>query len=175
MTHRTLYIVTCGAPLAARVGDGVRAAHSRGWNPYVIPTDAALPWLEDQDLSGAQVITGNRKPGESKRTPMANAVAVVPLTLNSLNAWANGNATTYPLTTLSAALGSRTPTVAVPLAKHDLAGHPAWVASLAVLRYAGIRVVDPHNGSTRSVSPIRSGTGDQVAIDFRWDWVLDLL
>jgi phosphopantothenoylcysteine synthetase/decarboxylase len=172
VTDRTLYIVTCGAPLASRVGDGVREARSRGWAPYVIPTDAALPWLENQDLGGAPIITGNRKPGESKRIPKADAVAVVPLTFNSLNAWANGNATTYPLTTLCAALGSQTPTVAVPFAKHDLAGHPAWLASLAVLRYAGVRIVDPHDGATALLEPITSGTGDSVATSFQWEWVL---
>ncbi|WP_427888640.1 flavoprotein [Kribbella sp. GL6] len=175
MTDRTLYIVVCGAPLASRVGDGVRQARDRGWSPYVIPTDAALPWLEDQDLGGAPVITGNRKLGESRRTPKADAVVVAPLTFNSLNAWANGNATTYPLTTLCAALGSRTPTVAVPFAKHDLAAHPAWLASLAVLRYAGVAVVDPHDGSAVSLEPITSGTGDAVTQAFEWDWALDRL
>jgi phosphopantothenoylcysteine synthetase/decarboxylase len=175
VTGRTLYIVTCGAPLASRVGDGVRAAQERGWTSYVIPTDAALPWLEGQNLSDAPVLTGNRKPGEPKRTPKADAVAVVPMTFNTLNAWANGNAHTYPLTTLCAALGSRTPTAAVPFAKHDLAGHPAWLASLAVIRYAGIRIIDPHDGSTSSLKPIESGTGDRVAEAFRWEWVLTQL
>lgn len=173
MTDRTLYIVTCGAPLASRVGDGVRSARQRGWTPYVIPTDAALPWLDGQDLEGAPVLTGNRRPGEPKRTPKADAVTVVPLTFNSLNAWANGNANTYPLTTLCAALGARTQTVAVPFAKHDLAGHPAWLGSLAVLRYAGVRVIDPHDGSPTSLSPLKSGTGDRVAENFQWRWVLD--
>ncbi|WP_442914049.1 flavoprotein [Kribbella sp. NBC_00359] len=125
MTNRTLYIVVCGAPLAARAGDGLKAVRANGWDPYIIPTDAALPWLADQDLRDAPVITGNRKPREPKRIPPADAVAVVPMTLNTLNAWANGSAHTYPLTTLCAALGSRTRTVAVPFAKHDLAGHPA--------------------------------------------------
>lgn len=50
MTSKTLYIVVCGAPLASRAGDGVRAAREHGWDPYVIPTDAAMPWLSDQDL-----------------------------------------------------------------------------------------------------------------------------
>ncbi|GAA0944559.1 flavoprotein [Kribbella koreensis] len=172
MTDRTLYIVTCGAPLAARVADGVSAARSRGWNPYVIPTDAALPWLESQDLADVPILTGNRKPTEAKRAPKADAIVVVPATFNTLNAWANGNANTYPLTTLCAALGSRTRTVAVPFAKTDLAGHPAWLASLAVLRYAGVRVVDPHDGSTASLDPVESGTGDHIAESFRWDWVL---
>ncbi|MFG1621173.1 flavoprotein [Kribbella sp. NPDC049227] len=171
MTDRILYLVTCGAPLAARIEDGVRAARDRGWTPYVIPTDAALQWLEEQDLAGVPVLTGNRAPGDPKRSPRADAVAVVPTTFNTLNAWANGNADTFPLTTLCAALGSRTPTVAVPFAKADLAGHPAWLASLAVLRYAGVTIVDPQDGSTSSLTPVRSGTGDRVAQAFRWDWI----
>jgi hypothetical protein len=175
LTGKTLYIVVCGAPLAARAGDGVRAARAAGWDPYVIPTDAALPWLADQDLEGAHVITGNRTPDQPKRTPPADAVAVVPMTFNTLNAWATGTASTYPLTTLCAALGSHTPTVAVPFAKHDLAGHPAWLASLAVLRYAGVRISDPHDGSTSSIQPVASGTGVQVAEGFKWDRLLQLL
>ncbi|MFC6158916.1 flavoprotein [Kribbella jiaozuonensis] len=165
-------IVACGAPLASRIEDGVRAARERGWQPYVIPTDAALPWLEGQDLAEVSVVSGNRGPGEPKRTPKADAVAVVPTTFNTLNAWANGSANTYPLTILCAALGSRTPIAAVPFAKDDLAGHPAWLASLAVLRYAGVRVIDPHDGSAASLKPVVYGTGDRVADNFRWDWVL---
>jgi hypothetical protein len=71
--------------------------------------------------------------------------------------------------TLCAALGARKPIVAVPFAKHDIAGHPAWLASLAVLRYAGVRLVDP---STGAVEPVASGTGDSVSIAFQWEWVL---
>ncbi|GAA3560701.1 flavoprotein [Kribbella ginsengisoli] len=175
MTDRTLYLVTCGAPLASRVEDGVRAARERGWNPYVLPTDAALPWLAEQDLVGVPVLVGNRAPGEPRRTPKADAVAVVPTTFNTLNAWANGTANTYPLTVLCAALGSRIPIAAVPFAKHDLAGHPAWTASLAVLRYMGVHIVDPHDGSTSSLEPLSSGTGECVAENLRWDWVLNLL
>jgi hypothetical protein len=171
VTNRTLYIVVCGAPLASRTADGVQAARSNGWDPYVIPTGAAAPWLAEQDLGGAPVITGNRAPGQPKRTPPADAVAVVPMTFNTLNAWANGNAQTYPLTTLCAALGGRTQTVAVPFAKHDLAGHPAWLASLAVLRYAGVKMIDPNDGSAITVQPVASGTGEAVAKAFRWEWV----
>jgi hypothetical protein len=172
LTSKTLYIVVCGAPLASRAGDGVRAARAAGWDPYLIPTDAALPWLADQDLGDAPVITGNRTPGQPRRTPPADAVAVVPMTFNTLNSWANGNASTYPLTTLCAALGARTPTAAVPFAKDDLAGHPAWLASLAVLRYAGVTIADPHNGSLVSLQPVASGTGQQIATDFDWHWIL---
>lgn len=42
MTEHVLYLVTCGAPLAAHVADGVQAARERGWWPAVIPTDSSL-------------------------------------------------------------------------------------------------------------------------------------
>lgn len=171
MSNRTLLLVTCGAPLASRLADGVRAARDQGWTPYVIPTDAALPWLADQDLADVPIVVGNRKPSEPRRTPVADAVAVVPTTFHTLNAWATGNASTYPLTTLCSALGSRTPIVAVPYASHDLAGHPAWSASLAVLRRAGVTIVDPHDGSSGSLQPVTAGTN--VAQGFRWDWVFE--
>lgn len=175
MTNRNLYIVVCGAPLASRAGDGVQAARANGWDPYVIPTDAAIPWLAGQDFGTAPVIPGNRTPDQPRRIPPADAIAVVPMTFNTLNTWANGIATTYPLTTLCAALGSRTSTVAVPFAKHDLAVHPAWLASLAVLRDAGVIIIDPHDGTEQSVTPLTSGTGETVANRFRWEWVFDRL
>lgn len=98
---------------------------------------------------------------------------MVPATFNTLNAWATGLANTYPLAALCAALGARLPIVAVPFAKHDLAGHPAWLASLAVLRYAGVTIVDPSTGDIGHAEPIASGTGDTVAAAFDWAWVLD--
>ncbi|GAB2599843.1 hypothetical protein GCM10027269_64380 [Kribbella endophytica] len=165
----------CGAPLASRTADGVKATRANAWDPHVIPTDAALPWLADQDLGDTPVITSNRTPDQPKRTPPADAVAVVPMTFNTLNALTNGNAHAYPLTTLCAALGARTPIVAVPFAKHDLPGHPAWLASIAVLRYAGVRILDAHSGSAASLDPVSSGTGGKVAVEFQWRWVLDAL
>lgn len=171
MSRGALLLVVCGAPLASRLGDGVREARAGGWDPYVIPTDAAVPWLADQDLADAPVIVGNRKPTEPRRTPTADAVAVVPATFHTLNAWATGNAYSYPLTTLCAALGSQTPTVAVPYASPELTNHPAWSASLAVLRSSGIRIVDPQDGSLESVTPINSGSG--AVKKFQWGWVFE--
>jgi hypothetical protein len=175
MTAPVLYLVTCGAPLAARAADGVLAARAHGWWPAVIPTEASLAWLDLSHLGDVPVITGHRGPDDTKRLPPADAIAVVPATFNTLNAWANGTANTYPLATLCAALGARVPTVAVPFAKNDLAGHPAWLASLAVLRYAGVRIVDPATGHVGFAEPIASGAGAAVAGAFRWSWVLDAL
>lgn len=172
---RVLYLVTCGAPLAARIGDGVREARAREWDPVVIPTNASRAWVDNVDLTDVPVVTGNRRPDEDKEVPPPDAVAVVPLTFNTLSAWANGTASTYPLATLCAALGARTPSVAVPFAKHDLAGHPAWLASMAVLRYAGVTLIDPSSGAVGAIDPIASGTGVEVSTAFRWSWALGRL
>lgn len=172
---RTLYLVACGAPLAARIGDGVREASSRGWAPVVIPTDSARAWTDGTEVGDVPVLLGHRAPTQARRIPPADAVAVVPMTFNTLTAWANGTANTYPLATLCAALGARVPAVAVPFAKHDLAGHPGWLASMAVLRYAGVRLVDPATGAVGAVEPVESGTGEQISNSFQWSWALDQL
>jgi phosphopantothenoylcysteine synthetase/decarboxylase len=175
MTGRVLYLVVCGAPLAVRTADGVREAQDRGWTVAVIPTSAASAWIDPVALAGTPLITEHRLPTEQKQLPPADAVAVAPLTFNSLNAWATGMANTYPLATLCAALGRRLPIVAAPFAKTDLAGHPAWLASLAVLQYAGVRIVDPSSGRVGSVEPLESGTGAQITAAFQWSWILDQL
>ena len=52
---RVLYLVTCGAPLASRTGDGVREPRARGWDPAVIPTDAATAWIDESAKSARRV------------------------------------------------------------------------------------------------------------------------
>ncbi|GAA1692347.1 flavoprotein [Kribbella sp. NPDC056951] len=173
--NRTLLLVTCGAPLAARLEDGVRVARELGWTPYVVPTDSAMPWLDELDLGDVPIVVGNRTPHEPRRTPPADGVVVVPATFHTLNAWASGIASSYALTTLCAALGSRTPTVAVPYASAELTNHPAWSVSVAMLRQAGVRIVDPQTGSTESLEPVESGTRGRIVGEFRWDWVFGCL
>ena len=161
MTDRILYIAACGAPLASRTADGIAASRDRGWQPFVIPTDASRRWI-DADTLDAPVLSDHRTTDSEDRAPAPDAVAVVPTTFNTLNAWATGAANTYPLVKLCAAIGARIPAVAVPFAKHDLAGHPAWLASIGVLRYAGVRMIDPRSGAVGYAEPIESGTGEAV-------------
>ena len=156
--------------------DGVSKARERGWEPFVIPTDASRRWIDvDALVKDVPVAIDHRDADDDERLPAPDAVAVVPATFNTLTAWANGTANTYPLVKLCAALGARVPTVAVPFAKHDLAGHPAWLASLAVLRYAGVQLIDPSSGAIGAVEPVESGTGAAVTAAFSWSWVLDRL
>jgi len=53
--------------------------------------------------------------------------------------------------------------------------HPAWLASLAVLRCAGATLVDPQNGTVNAHEPLESGTGEAVTDAFRWEWAVDQL
>jgi len=57
--------------------------------------------------------------------------------------------------------------VGIRIGSH-LAGHPAWLASIAVLRYAGVTIVDPTTGAIGSVEPLSSGSGEHVAGVFQW-------
>jgi hypothetical protein len=77
---KTLYLVACGAPLAVRVGDGVAEARSQGWDPVVVLTEAAQAWVSPESLSDVPALTDYRRPGEDRRVPAADALAVVPTT-----------------------------------------------------------------------------------------------
>lgn len=173
----TLYLVTTGAPLARRIPDAILAAYERGWTPAVIATDAALAWLDTTKLTALDVpvLTGQRDPAEAKRLPSPDAVVVAPATFNTVNKLATGIADTYTLSALCEALGAKVPMVVVPFVKTSLADHPSWLASLAVLRYAGVTLVDPRDGAVNTHHPLQSGTGETVTDAFQWSWVLDLL
>ena len=68
VTDRILYIVTCGAPLASRIADGITASRNRGWQPFVIPTDASRRWI-DADALDAPVLSDHRAADHDERAP----------------------------------------------------------------------------------------------------------
>lgn len=174
---RTLYVVVTGAPLTRRAAAAVAAARARDWHPAVIATPAAEAWLPRAELAAADVpvLTEYRQPDTAKRLPAADAVLLAPATFNSINKLATGIADNYALGVLCEAIANRVPTALVPFVSTRLTGHPAWLASLAVLRYAGASLIDPRTGATNIEEPIQSGTGDEVADRFDWSWPLDRL
>ncbi|MQA04330.1 MAG: flavoprotein [Streptosporangiales bacterium] len=174
---KTLYIVVTGAALTRRADAAVAAARDRDWQPAVIATPAAESWLPRTELEAANVplLTDHRQPNDAKRLPSADAVLLAPATFNTINKLATGIADNYAMSVLCEALSTRVRTVLVPFVSTRLAGHPAWLASLAVLRYAGVTLVDPRTGATNIEEPIQSGTGDAVADQFDWNWPLSQL
>lgn len=172
-----LYLVATGAPLTRRIPDAIPTARDRGWQPAVIATNAAQSWLDRDRLDSLEVpvLTDQRTPGGSKRLPAPDAVILAPATFNTVNKLATGIADSYAMGVLCEAISTHTPIIVVPFVSTRLTGHPAWLASLAVLRYAGATLIDPRDGSVNSHQPLESGTGDAVTDGFQWEWALDLL
>jgi len=119
LTGRTLYLVTRGAPLAARAVDGVHEARARGWDTPRLAGKA----LASDDLD-------SRKGRVVQARPWPRRLG-------------SGSGPTWLAT-------------------------PAWLASIAVLRYAGVTIVDPTTGAIGSVEPLSSGSGEHVAGVFQW-------
>jgi phosphopantothenoylcysteine synthetase/decarboxylase len=172
-----VYLVVTGAPLARRAHDFADEARQRDWQPAVIATSAALAWLDAAALERLDVplLTDHRAPDEHKRLPPADAVVLAPATFNSINKLAAGIADTYALSVLCEAISLGTPLVAVPFASRRLTGHPAWSASLAMLRSVGATLIDSSDGTPDQFTPVQSGTGDAVTDAFDWGWTLDQL
>jgi phosphopantothenoylcysteine synthetase/decarboxylase len=156
MGERSLTLVVCGAPLAARAGE-VADALREGWSVSVVVTDAAGQWFV--------------KPSEHDR-PRPALVVACPLTFNTANKVAAGIMDTSAAGTLCDALGAGVPVVAVPMVNNRLWGHPAWASTLRTLAEAGVRFVDPRTGEVGEPRPVQSGTGPEVVAAFDPAWVV---
>lgn len=172
---RILNSVATGASLTRRVADAIPLVRARGWQPAVVATSSADTWLDRDSLTQLDfpILGEHRTPGETKRFPRPDAVILASATFNTINKLASGIADTHALSVLCSALGTHTPIVIVPFVSTSLAGHPAWLASLAVLRYAGAVLIDPRHGSINAHVPLEPGTGETVTDAFRWEWALD--
>jgi phosphopantothenoylcysteine synthetase/decarboxylase len=140
-----LALVVCAAPPAAHVHDLVPLLRADGWDVLVVPTPAAVAWIDDRalsDASGHPVRSVGRAPGEPKTMPPIEAVAVVPATFNTINQWANGANDNQALGVLNESLGDGIPIVVAPYLKDALAQHPAFRRSVDTLRSAGVTVLD---------------------------------
>jgi hypothetical protein len=165
---RNLSLVVCGAPLTARAKDVAAALEGAEWVVSVVPTAASRSWL-DEDLSDGDF----RRPDEPK-PPRPDAVVVCPMTFNTANKWVHGHADNRPLSLLCESLGAGLTMVAVPFVNESLWRHPIWGGTLERLGQAGVRLVDPVNGAD-APQPLRSGTGDEVALQFDPGWVVSAL
>jgi phosphopantothenoylcysteine synthetase/decarboxylase len=153
---RHLGLVVCGAPLAARTHQIAAAAVAAGWRTHVIATRSALRWLDadrTREVTGHDVLTEQRGPEEPKRFPAPDKVVLCPATFNTVNKLAAGIADDYPTGFLCEALGARVPLTVVPLVSDRLWGHPAWERNLALLRAAGVRLVDIGTGQVGAPRP----------------------
>jgi phosphopantothenoylcysteine synthetase/decarboxylase len=141
-----LHLVISGAPAPEGLGALVELCRGEGWQVAVFSTPAGLAFADVPDLealTGQPVRSQYRAPG-SPRAERADAVLACPLTFTSVNKLAHGIADNMALSLVCGAAGYGVPVTVVPHCKPQLASHPAFSASLAVLRSMGMRVLyDP--------------------------------
>ncbi|MEV4612515.1 flavoprotein [Kitasatospora sp. NPDC049258] len=138
-----LYVVVCAAGVAGGVGELIDAAQGEGWQVGVVATPTALGFFDRpavEQRTGHPVRSALRRPGEPKPLPPADAVLAAPATFNTVNKWAAGISDTLALGILCEAPGLGTPTAVQPCLNAAQAAHPAYRASLAVLRSMGVLI-----------------------------------
>ena len=139
----------------ARSPNFVVHLHADRWDVHIVTTPTAAKWV---DLDGLTALTGHPlradigRPADPKALPQADALAVVPATLNRSTKWAAGINHTLALGVLNEAICSGIPIVVAPYAEPVLAAHPAFDA-----RPRGRRL-HPPQWSDLCLSPTRQGS-----------------
>lgn len=176
MSARVLYVIACAAGPAPHVATLVRQAQERAWDVCLIGTPAAVeggfldvPALGE--LTGHPVRHTYRRPGDPASLPKADAIAVAPMTLNTLTKWADGHADTFALGTLTEAIGLKLPIAALPFFNAAQAAHPAVDRAVKILRRCKVNVLYGAAG----FEPHPPGTGDSRIPTYPWHLVLDAL
>jgi phosphopantothenoylcysteine synthetase/decarboxylase len=155
-----LYLVASGAPASEGITELVTRCQAAGWRVFVIATPHGARFIDQavlESTTGEPVRVEYRMPGEAKGLPPADAVLACPLTFNSVNKFAHGHADNFAIGLLCELAGYGTPTIVVPHCKPQLASHPAFAASIAVLRDMGVTVLfDPDAPYERRLPPWRT-------------------
>ncbi|KAB2339225.1 flavoprotein [Actinomadura rudentiformis] len=170
--RRILYVIVCGAGPAPQVDRLVRSAHGRGWGVCVVPTPAAVDFVDVamlEALTGYPVHSRYRRPGESGRLPKADAIIVAPATYNTINKWTHGIADNYALGLLAELVPLGVRTAVLPFVNSALAANPVFMRSIGELRAMGVRVLF----GPGEFEPHPPGTGGTRLDAYPWESVLD--
>nr|WP_202511822.1 flavoprotein [Streptomyces sp. SID3343] len=171
-----MYLVVCAAGPAPHVEILVRAAIDQDWDVCTIATPAARDG-GFVDVAAIEAATGRpirhryRRTDEPGRWPKADAIAVAPMTMNTVTKWADGHADTYALGVLTEAIGLGLPIAALPFWNAAQAAHPAVDRAVETLRGCGVRVLYGDEG----FRPHPAGTGGSRIPTYPWRLVLDAL
>jgi phosphopantothenoylcysteine synthetase/decarboxylase len=173
-SRRVLYAIVCAAGPAPEVGRLIEEAQRRGWSVWLVPTPAAVEFLDPRELralTGHPVRARYRHPGEDGKLPPADAVVVAPATYNTINKWAGGISDTFALGLLAELTPSGIPIAVLPFVNTSLAANRVFDRSVAELREAGVTVL---LGDGAFV-PHPAGHGGSRIPDFPWHLALDAL
>jgi phosphopantothenoylcysteine synthetase/decarboxylase len=145
VSPRVLYVIVCAAPPAAGAARLVRLAQQDGWDVCVLTSPRARAFADVgglERLTGHQVRSEYKNPGEPDVLPPPDAIIVAPATVNTVNKWALGICDTLTLGILVEAIGKRLPVAAVLSTNREHAAHPALAESIAKLRSWGVTVLE---------------------------------
>ena len=143
-TRGVLYLVVCAAPPAQQVQEFVILAQAAPWDVCVIATPQARHFIDQpllEKLTGYPVRSEYKTIGTPDVLPKMDAMAVAPMTLNTLTKLADGHADTLALSQLCKGLGLRLPLIVAPCITAAFAHHPAFSRSVAVLQECGVHVL----------------------------------
>lgn len=174
MATRSVTLVTCGAPLAARAHDIAAAIVGAGWDCVVVASPVGAQWVDADAVAAAtgQPLGVQQRPIDTpRRLPLPDAVVAVPITFNTLNKIAAGISDTYAAGILCEAISRRIPLVLAPMISTRLWSHPAVEQSLSALHRWGARFLDVAGVP----GPLTSGIGDDLVATFDPQRVIDAI
>ncbi|MEV4283259.1 flavoprotein [Actinoplanes xinjiangensis] len=163
-------LIICGAPLAERVGDMVRALEDAGWGTEVVGTPMAANWATPSSHPDLPIRLEYRTPSQRQPRSELDAVIICPATFNTANKIAAGTADNYATSLACESIGQGLPVVVAPMVNNKLWGHPAWKSTLATLVQAGVKLLDVQTGEP-GTSPVQSGAGEIVVEGFDPAWL----
>jgi len=171
-----LYHLICAAPPALDAAAFIRQAQNTGWEVCAITTPRAAGWV---DLDALNSLTGHpvradyKLPDQPDVLPPPTAIAVAPVTFNTINKWAAGIADNLVLGLLTEAIGLSLPIAALPYINAAQAEHPALGPSVDRLRTAGVTVLLAEAPGQDGYHPHPPGQGDRHTLP--WQRLLDAL
>lgn len=171
MAERSVTLVTCGAPLAARAPDIAAAIVAAGWDCVVVASPVGAQWVDAEAVAAitGQPLNVQQRAIDAPRTlPLPDAVVAAPLTFNTLNKITAGISDTYAAGVLCEAISRRIPLVLAPTISTRLWNHPAVEQSLSVLHRWGAHFLDP-------AGPVSSDAGDDLVGEFDPNRVVEAL
>ncbi|MGH2770597.1 MAG: flavoprotein [Actinomycetota bacterium] len=140
---RVLYLIACGAGPAREIHRFVELAQGAGWTVCVGATPQGRQFIESQRLEHmtGHPVRSDYDPTGSNPWPRADAVALAPATLNTVNKLSAGIADCFVMSLLCECLGLDVPIVVAPNVNPALARHPRFRSSIESLREWGVTVL----------------------------------
>ncbi|MFI5778840.1 flavoprotein [Nocardia sp. NPDC051570] len=159
-----LYAIVTGSPIAGDVGTLVDLAQADGWDVCVVASPYGRRFIDAEALearTGYPVRSEYKDPGTPDVLPLPDAIAVAPLTCNSLAKWAAGISDTLPLGLVVEGVGKRLPVVAVPASNSAQISFPAIQNAMRNLADWGVTILGedvypqpvPKTGGSRHLFP----------------------